>query len=153
MGNYVGFSWAALVYPPLRYIELHYMGRWWGDNVIPEGSFKSIRKVWPHIYALYIGCYLRISAYLPSWWYSVHTKVMLIIDLIATYVLEWNEWAWNDRNAFYNNRALGHGISYLFAVMSISCGNVVEFLNKNTAFQFIYKQKNHLPKIENVYQK
>ncbi|KAJ5748560.1 uncharacterized protein N7511_010256 [Penicillium nucicola] len=27
MGTYVGFSWAALVYPPLRYIELHFMGR------------------------------------------------------------------------------------------------------------------------------
>ncbi|KAL2218931.1 putative nucleoside transporter, partial [Thermoascus aurantiacus ATCC 26904] len=27
MGNYVGFSWAALVYPPLRYIELRHFGR------------------------------------------------------------------------------------------------------------------------------
>ncbi|CAG7921451.1 unnamed protein product [Penicillium olsonii] len=27
MGNYIGFSWAALVYPPLRYIELHFIGR------------------------------------------------------------------------------------------------------------------------------
>ncbi|GAM38263.1 hypothetical protein TCE0_033f08849 [Talaromyces pinophilus] len=27
MGNYVGFSWAALVYPPLRYLELRYFGR------------------------------------------------------------------------------------------------------------------------------
>ncbi|KAK5800652.1 hypothetical protein VI817_002864 [Penicillium citrinum] len=27
MGNYVGFSWAALVYPPLRYLELRYIGR------------------------------------------------------------------------------------------------------------------------------
>lgn len=27
MGNYVGFSWAALVYPPLRYLELRVMGR------------------------------------------------------------------------------------------------------------------------------
>ncbi|KAL2868027.1 purine-cytosine permease family protein [Aspergillus lucknowensis] len=27
MGNYVGFSWAALVYPPLRYFELKRFGR------------------------------------------------------------------------------------------------------------------------------
>ncbi|KAL4875911.1 permease for cytosine/purines, uracil, thiamine, allantoin-domain-containing protein [Aspergillus karnatakaensis] len=27
MGNYVGFSWAALVYPPLRYLELKRFGR------------------------------------------------------------------------------------------------------------------------------
>ncbi|SLM35290.1 nucleoside [Lasallia pustulata] len=27
MGNYVGFSWAALVYPPLRYLELRKVGR------------------------------------------------------------------------------------------------------------------------------
>lgn len=27
MGVYVGFSWAALVYPPLRYLELHFVGR------------------------------------------------------------------------------------------------------------------------------
>ncbi|CAI7672397.1 unnamed protein product [Penicillium manginii] len=27
MGNYIGFSWAALVYPPLRYLELHFVGR------------------------------------------------------------------------------------------------------------------------------
>ncbi|KAJ9262785.1 hypothetical protein DTO212C5_7796 [Paecilomyces variotii] len=27
MGNYVGFSWAAIVYPPLRYIELRFFGR------------------------------------------------------------------------------------------------------------------------------
>ncbi|KAH8700353.1 putative nucleoside transporter [Talaromyces proteolyticus] len=27
MGNYVGFSWAGLVYPLLRYIELRYVGR------------------------------------------------------------------------------------------------------------------------------
>ncbi|KAI9838847.1 MAG: hypothetical protein M1819_004054 [Sarea resinae] len=27
MGNYVGFSWAALVYPPLRYLELRRFGR------------------------------------------------------------------------------------------------------------------------------
>lgn len=27
MGNYVGFSWAALVYPPLRYLELKKFGR------------------------------------------------------------------------------------------------------------------------------
>ncbi|KAL2819362.1 permease for cytosine/purines, uracil, thiamine, allantoin-domain-containing protein [Aspergillus cavernicola] len=27
MGNYVGFSWAALVYPPLRYLELKWFGR------------------------------------------------------------------------------------------------------------------------------
>lgn len=27
MGNYVGFSWAALVYPPLRLLELRFIGR------------------------------------------------------------------------------------------------------------------------------
>lgn len=27
MGNYVGFAWAALVYPPLRYWELRRFGR------------------------------------------------------------------------------------------------------------------------------
>jgi len=27
MGNYVGFAWAALVYPPLRYLELKKFGR------------------------------------------------------------------------------------------------------------------------------
>ncbi|GFF52581.1 purine-cytosine permease fcyB [Aspergillus udagawae] len=27
MGNYVGFTWAALVYPPLRYIELRWLKR------------------------------------------------------------------------------------------------------------------------------
>ena len=27
MGNYVGFSWALIVYPPLRFIELRYFGR------------------------------------------------------------------------------------------------------------------------------
>ncbi|KAJ5103298.1 hypothetical protein N7532_003827 [Penicillium argentinense] len=27
MGNYVGFSWALLVYPPFRYMELHLIGR------------------------------------------------------------------------------------------------------------------------------
>ena len=27
MGNYVGFSWAALVYPPLRWLELRKLGR------------------------------------------------------------------------------------------------------------------------------
>lgn len=27
MGNYVGFSWAALVYPPLRWLELRRFGR------------------------------------------------------------------------------------------------------------------------------
>ncbi|MCJ1365721.1 hypothetical protein MMC16_004846 [Acarospora aff. strigata] len=27
MGNYVGFAWAALVYPPLRYVELKRFGR------------------------------------------------------------------------------------------------------------------------------
>jgi purine-cytosine permease-like protein len=27
MGNYVGFSWAALVYPPLRLLELRFVGR------------------------------------------------------------------------------------------------------------------------------
>ncbi|KAJ6131437.1 Nucleoside transporter [Penicillium sp. IBT 18751x] len=27
MGNYVGFSWAAVLYPPLRYVELRYFGR------------------------------------------------------------------------------------------------------------------------------
>ncbi|KAL4873302.1 hypothetical protein BDV12DRAFT_100162 [Aspergillus spectabilis] len=27
MGNYVGFSWAALIYPPLRYLELKWFGR------------------------------------------------------------------------------------------------------------------------------
>ncbi|RAO71308.1 hypothetical protein BHQ10_007320 [Talaromyces amestolkiae] len=27
MGNYIGFSWAALVYPPLRWLELRYFGR------------------------------------------------------------------------------------------------------------------------------
>ncbi|KAK2757050.1 hypothetical protein FQN54_005019 [Arachnomyces sp. PD_36] len=27
MGNYVGFTWAALVYPPLRYAELRYSGK------------------------------------------------------------------------------------------------------------------------------
>lgn len=27
MGNYVGFSWAALVYPPLRFVELRKFGR------------------------------------------------------------------------------------------------------------------------------
>ncbi|KAL5343318.1 permease for cytosine/purines, uracil, thiamine, allantoin-domain-containing protein [Aspergillus crustosus] len=27
MGNYVGFSWAALIYPPLRYLELKRFGR------------------------------------------------------------------------------------------------------------------------------
>ncbi|KAJ5986292.1 hypothetical protein N7451_010657 [Penicillium sp. IBT 35674x] len=27
MGNYVGFTWALLVYPPLRYLELRYVGR------------------------------------------------------------------------------------------------------------------------------
>ncbi|KAJ5808680.1 Permease cytosine/purine uracil thiamine allantoin [Penicillium riverlandense] len=27
MGNYVGFSWAALVYPPMRWVELRFLGR------------------------------------------------------------------------------------------------------------------------------
>jgi len=27
MGNYVGFAWAALVYPPLRWAELKHFGR------------------------------------------------------------------------------------------------------------------------------
>jgi hypothetical protein len=27
MGNYVGFAWAALVFPPLRYWELKKFGR------------------------------------------------------------------------------------------------------------------------------
>ncbi|KAJ5629015.1 Nucleoside transporter [Penicillium lividum] len=27
MGNYVGFTWALLVYPPLRYLELRFVGR------------------------------------------------------------------------------------------------------------------------------
>ena len=27
MGNYVGFGWALLVYPPLRYWELKHIGR------------------------------------------------------------------------------------------------------------------------------
>ena len=27
MGNYVGFAWTALVYPPLRYFELKKFGR------------------------------------------------------------------------------------------------------------------------------
>ena len=27
MGNYVGFTWAGLVYPPLRWIELRRFGR------------------------------------------------------------------------------------------------------------------------------
>ncbi|KAE8375618.1 permease for cytosine/purines, uracil, thiamine, allantoin-domain-containing protein [Aspergillus bertholletiae] len=27
MGNYVGFTWAGLVYPPLRYVELRMLGR------------------------------------------------------------------------------------------------------------------------------
>ncbi|KAJ5174925.1 uncharacterized protein N7482_000802 [Penicillium canariense] len=27
MGNYVGFSWTAVVYPPLRLLELHFVGR------------------------------------------------------------------------------------------------------------------------------
>ena len=27
MGNYVGFSWAAVVYPPLRWLELRKYGR------------------------------------------------------------------------------------------------------------------------------
>jgi hypothetical protein len=27
MGNYVGFTWAALVFPPLRYLELQRFGR------------------------------------------------------------------------------------------------------------------------------
>ncbi|KAJ5888220.1 Nucleoside transporter [Penicillium taxi] len=27
MGNYVGFSWACITYPPMRYLELRYFGR------------------------------------------------------------------------------------------------------------------------------
>ena len=27
MGNYVGFAWAALVFPPLRYLEIKKFGR------------------------------------------------------------------------------------------------------------------------------
>jgi purine-cytosine permease-like protein len=27
MGNYVGFAWAGLIYPPLRYLELKKFGR------------------------------------------------------------------------------------------------------------------------------
>jgi purine-cytosine permease-like protein len=27
MGNFVGFAWAALIYPPLRYLELKKFGR------------------------------------------------------------------------------------------------------------------------------
>jgi hypothetical protein len=27
MGNYVGFAWAAIVYPPLRYLELKKIGK------------------------------------------------------------------------------------------------------------------------------
>lgn len=27
MGNYVGFAWAALVYPPLRWLEIKRFGR------------------------------------------------------------------------------------------------------------------------------
>jgi purine-cytosine permease-like protein len=27
MGNYVGFAWAGLVYPPLRWLELKRFGR------------------------------------------------------------------------------------------------------------------------------